>query len=106
MKYDLTQPCPDCPFRTDCREGWLGGDRAAEIAQAITQHQQTFTCHKTLPESANSQHCAGAMILLERLNRPNQMMRIMERFGGYDRARLRMDAPVFKSVAAFIRHHN
>lgn len=39
-------------------------------------------------------HCAGALIFLEKRNRPNQMMRIAERTGSYDRRTLDMKAPV------------
>jgi hypothetical protein len=39
-------------------------------------------------------HCAGAMIVLEHEDRPNQIMRIAERLGFYDRTALVMDSPV------------
>jgi pSer/pThr/pTyr-binding forkhead associated (FHA) protein len=55
------------------------------------------------PAAFTEQHCAGATILLERLNRPNQMMRWMERLGGYDRTKLDMDAPVYRTPTAFVR---
>lgn len=64
-----------------------------------------FPCHKTtaegdegevvVPETA--QHCAGALILLEKIEEPSQMMRICERIGLYDRRKLKMDAPMFDS---------
>lgn len=45
----------------------------------------TFTCHKTLSKPRDSQqHCAGAMQYLEREGRPNQLMRLAERFGDYN----------------------
>ena len=100
MKFDLTRPCKDCPFRSDI-PGYLTKARAREIIEAITRQQATFTCHKTNKfedgetiETRDSQHCAGALIFLERLDRPNQMMRWMERIGVYDRTKLDMDAPV------------
>lgn len=76
----------------------------------MIREQRTFSCHKLnepgddgeMHETANSQHCAGALIFLERLNRPNQMMRIAERFGMYDRTKLDMDAPVFRTPAQMI----
>jgi hypothetical protein len=43
--------------------------------------------------------------MLERLDRPNQMMRIAERLRYYDRTKLRMDSPVFESPAAMIEHY-
>lgn len=67
-----------------------------------------FPCHKTtvydpegdLREVEKSQHCAGALILMERTNTPSQMMRISERVGMYDRRKLDMKAPVYKTWAA------
>jgi hypothetical protein len=41
-----------------------------------------------------SPHCAGALIFLEKLDSPHQMMRICERIGYYDRTKLDMTAPV------------
>ena len=37
MKFNLTAPCKDCPFRTDIpsQEGWLGYERAEGIAEAL-----------------------------------------------------------------------
>lgn len=109
----MTSPCPNCPFRTDIKP-FLNRARATEIADSLTRQQQTFQCHATIDyhnadddgngrsDTANAQHCAGAMIMLERMGRPNQMMRICERIGMYDRSRLDMDAPVFSSPKAFI----
>jgi len=115
MKFDLTKPCPQCPFRSDIRP-FLAQDRAEEIGMAITAGQQTFTCHKTtvpceaedgedfgtMKDGPNAQHCAGALILLEKMEQPNQMMRWMERIGKYDRTKLDMDSPVFDDVDEFI----
>ena len=111
MNFDLKTPCKDCPFRTDVR-GYLTAARAREIIDAITRQQQTFACHKTVQHDEDGehiprtkeQHCAGATILLERLNLPNQMMRIAERLGFYDRSKVDMDAPVFRTAAAMIAH--
>lgn len=42
MKFNLTAPCKDCPFRTGIpsQEGWLGYERAEGIAEAGTQYPQ------------------------------------------------------------------
>jgi hypothetical protein len=50
-----------------------------------------------MSETPNSQHCAGALILMEHADSPSQMMRICERLGMYDRTKVNMDAPVFHS---------
>jgi hypothetical protein len=120
MKFTMTAPCPKCPFRTDI-DPFLSLGRAVEICDAITRGQQTFQCHKTVDynkadddgeveshvaaSEKNAQHCAGAMIMLERMEQPNQMMRICERLGMYDRRKLEMDAPVFKSAREMIAAH-
>jgi hypothetical protein len=108
MKFDLIRPCKDCPFRSDI-PGFLTKARVREIIDGITRGQATFTCHKTnefddsgTVETKDSQHCAGALIFLERLDQPNQMMRWMERIGVYDRSKLDMESPVHtaKSMVA------
>jgi hypothetical protein len=114
MDYDMTTPCEHCPFRND-KPGFITPARAREIAHAIIQEQRTFTCHKTtvpvedddggsdMVDGPNAQHCGGALIFLESIERPNQMMRIAERLGLYDRRKLDMTAPVVRSAAEFVR---
>ena len=79
--------------------------RVREIINCLIR-DHTFVCHETLTETGHetskSQHCAGALILLERHDKPNQMMRISERLGGYNAAALDMAAPVFKSFGAML----
>lgn len=107
MNYTMTAPCPKCPFRTDIRP-YLTKARAKDLTSG-----GDFQCHQTVDysdsddgegktDTPNAQHCAGLLILLEHANRPHQMMRIAERIGMYDRRRLQMDAPVFRSARAFI----
>lgn len=109
MNFNLTKPCANCPFRTDVHFHFSKG-RARDIAEGIVDEQQTFSCHKTVDYSSDdggadtdkTEHCAGAMIMLEHMDRPNQMMRIAERFGIYDRTKLKMDSPVFTDANEFI----
>jgi len=89
MRFDMKTPCVDCPFiegsstNTTLREGRLEG-----IVQDI-MHGASFICHKTLElNSTEQQHCAGAMLYLEREEQPNQIMRIAERLGRYDHSKL------------------
>lgn len=98
MKYTMTEPCVDCPFRIS-RKFPLEAARKREISAALLGDRATFPCHKTVdyeksdggvghisqPEEV---HCAGALILLEREGRPSQMMRIAERLGMYDMRKL------------------
>lgn len=115
MKFDLKRPCKMCPFRTDCKKSWLGEERAQEIIDSMTKQDQSFTCHETNQfddetgegiVNKDSQHCAGAMILMERYEYANQMMRIAERLHIYDRDKLDMSAPVFFKYEDFISHHS
>lgn len=110
MNFNMKTPCPLCPFRTDVR-AYLTKARVREIIAAITLQDGTFACHKTVthdddgkhvPDS-KEEHCAGALIFLERMNRPNQFMRIAERIGFYNRTKLDMAFPVFETAAAMIK---
>lgn len=112
MDFGMTKPCPKCPFRCDIRP-FLQAERAEEISEALMRGN-TFTCHQTtvaddddesggsMKDGPNAQHCAGALILLEKLESPNQMMRWMERIGCYDRRKLDMESPVFDDFEEFI----
>jgi hypothetical protein len=108
MKFDLVAPCKDCPFRTDVQL-FLHPERAEEICDAL-ERGLTFSCHKTndfdeegeTTETADSQHCAGALIMLEKMEMPNQMMRIAERLHMYDASKLRMDSPVYDDSEVMI----
>lgn len=106
MKYTKTAPCDNCPFRSD-RPFHLGRGRVREIRAGLVRGD--FPCHKTTVATADgdemratekSLHCAGALILLEKLEEPSQMMRICERIGLYDRTKLDMTAPVYDSWRA------
>jgi len=79
--YRLTRPCTLCPFRSDIRP-YLTKSRVQEIERSLDRAE--FPC------------------LLEKLERPSQMMRICERIGMYDRRKLDMDAPVFESFEDMI----
>lgn len=99
----MTSPCNLCPFRNDDKRLYVDPDRLREFAQG------EFVCHQTAEYddddengggfygTADSQHCAGALIFHEHMERPHQMMRICERLGMYDARKLKMDSPVFKS---------
>lgn len=99
MKYSLKTPCDNCPFRTDVKP-YVHPRRAAGIVG------NAFACHKTTThdyagehvETEKEQHCAGSLIFHEHLDRPHQMMRIMERIGQYDRSKLDMAAPVYRDL--------
>lgn len=98
MKYDLTVPCDNCPFR---RVGGirLRPGRVEEVAAYATDRQGAmFACHKTARQrdeeaseddtrvhNAKSQHCAGALIFAFKQGTMNQAARMAERIGFFDR---------------------
>lgn len=102
--YGMTTPCAKCPFRTNI-PAYLRAERVEEIRAGLVRGE--FPCHNTTEsreddegydtrvETKDSIHCAGALILLEKIQEPSQMMRIAERLGMYDASQLDMDAPVF-----------
>jgi len=106
MKYECTSPCKTCPWRTDTPP-FLTVERVEEIAYGDAQ----FSCHNTTTvkgvgnDHPEAQHCAGALILWEKDERPHQMMRISERLGFYDYTKLNMDAPVYDGWEHAIEAH-
>ncbi len=111
MKYEMRQPCPKCPFRSDVKP-YITPTRAREILTGNAE----FACHATLDyahddedgegkETPKTQHCAGVLICLEHDERPHQMMRIAESLRFYDRTKLDMDAPVYRGVREAIEAH-
>ena len=94
MQYTKTEPCADCPFLNGTEHAYTDG-RLMQFASGA------FPCHKTakledggFAATRASVHCAGALIYLEKRDMPNQMMRIAERLGMYDRTQLNMEANV------------
>lgn len=107
MNYKLTTPCDACPFLKGSGFRWN---------QLIAYSSGQFACHKAcdLVETENdgsvyqsrgdkTPHCAGALIFLEKQNKPHQMMRICERLGMYDYTKLNMNAPVAQKPADLLR---
>ena len=110
MEYDQHKPCSDCPFRYDIK-AYLTYDRVRDIEDSL--ERGSFPCHKSVDYSKleefdyeegdalplevgeKAKHCAGALILMEKEERPSQMMRICERIGLYNRRKLDMDAPIY-----------
>lgn len=99
MKYNMTEPCDACPYLKGSGFTW----------RSLMEHASgEFPCHKAckvddesqyVPRGEKTPHCAGALIFLEKLDAPHQMMRICERVGFYDRTKLNMAAPVVDSPA-------
>jgi hypothetical protein len=110
MSYELTSPCDNCPFRRDVKP-YITPARVREIADSLVRAE--FPCHKTTKfdddgehiPGRNDIHCAGALILLEKMEQPSQMMRICERIGMYDASKLDMDAPVYDDFDEMLAAH-
>lgn len=105
----LKRPCSGCPFRTDSPR-YLSDSRYLQLAKALIDQGESFTCHKTLEPAEgsgelvigdSSRQCAGAMIWLQAQGRPNTIMQVMERLGAWSPSHLDMAAPVYRSRRAF-----
>jgi hypothetical protein len=120
MQFNMVRPCPHCPFRKD-NVPFLHPERAKDIADGLKMGTW-FGCHETIEfvdENEDegelkcvdtTEHCAGAMILMEKINRPTQAMQLSERLRypperPYDRDRLDMESPVFKTLEEFVAFH-
>ncbi len=100
--YDMKTPCAECPFRND-RKPYITPERYEELRDSDGE----FHCHKTVDYDDDEDHegenivtkqskiCAGFLIINEHSEKPNQMMRICERIGIYDRRDLDMDSSVY-----------
>lgn len=106
----VMHPCPDCPFRTDCMPGWLGRERAAEIAEQT--QSISFTCHETNDHSEDgplvtqaSRHCAGAALVLLKNGQRNASMMLSHALEIPHYRDIRGEGLVFDSLGEFIDHH-
>jgi len=96
MRYTLVTPCAECPFLEKMARGF-------DLLRLEEFAAGAFHCHQTGKEDEEtgdylathgSLACAGALIYLEKRGRSNQLMRVAERLGLYDRSKLNMQAPV------------
>lgn len=117
--YALNKPCENCPFLKDeSRAIQLNeGRRDGIIEELLDGTASGFSCHKTVHcktggtwdddeegsyiPSGRELQCAGAIAVLEKLNRPTQLMRVMERIGAYDRNKY---TPLFDLVIDYDLH--
>lgn len=87
-----------------------------EILRSLMLHEATFPCHETTVATGNedgdlgwgdtTEHCAGALIILEKFELYTQPLQIGERLQIYHPERLDMSSPVFDSVEAAVAHHS
>lgn len=101
MHYRMTSPCDQCPFLQSMSHGFslrqlklfASGEFACHKACDVVENEETGVDEFTA-RGDETPHCAGALIFLEKRDAPHQMMRICERLGMYDRAKLNMEAAV------------
>ena len=74
MRFDLAEPCSECPFLRASCPGWTGPWTAAKLVEAI--RERPFPCHRTISrddqriEDDTLQSCAGAAIFLNNSGAP------------------------------------
>lgn len=113
IKFDLRSPCADCPFleATPVHPG-VAVDLPS-IMGGMEMGTLAHTCHKTDPLSDSPegqafngplQHCAGALILMEKSEQRSHHMTGAIIRGDYSPALLNMAAGV-STVRQFIAKH-
>lgn len=108
----VMHPCDNCPFRKDAILGWLGRQRAVEIATGVAE--TSFTCHKTndindqgqTEVTTHSRHCAGAALVLQKEGIKNQHMQVADWLNVAYYEDIRGKERVFSCLADFIEHHS
>lgn len=97
-------PCGTCPFRTT--QGGLRGlgtDRAEEIAESLLRGE-SFTCHSDLGKrERNKNQCVGAMLILDKLQQPNQIMQVATRLNMLKVADLQGREVVFDNFEDWVK---
>jgi hypothetical protein len=103
--FDMKKPCANCPF--------LKADAAVHIlpqrVRDIASTEGSFPCHKTTVEAETEEgtdlvigprtkQCIGLVILLLKIDKPNQMVQVAERLGWLDTDAIMADKAVVDSV--------
>lgn len=97
-------PCGTCPFRTT--QGGLRGlrtDRAKEIAESLLRGE-SFTCHSDLGKRERDRNqCVGSMLILDKLQQPNQIMQVATRLNMFKVEDLQGSDVVFDNFDDWVR---
>ena len=92
----VKKPCADCPFKKDTIKGWLGSDRADDIANS-----SSFTCHKTATTRPGSRRRGlGALLLKQEESAFYRLLNHAAR-----QHLLEEEDKIFPSKEVFINHH-
>lgn len=101
MKFNLTSPCGNCPFRSDhpisLRPGRIEG-----IAESILEKDQAFPCHKTTDSGRRKNYsaCPGSLVFQFKVLRGwNLSTRLAIMLKWFVPEKLNMKAPICGSVA-------
>lgn len=102
MHYEMRSPCDQCPFLRNSGFthasllGHASGEFPCHKQCDLDEEESVYVERKGKTRSGRDKtaHCAGALIFLEKMGKPHQMMRIAERLGIYDRTELNMEANV------------
>jgi len=93
----VKKPCSNCPFKKDTLKGWLGHDRADDIANC-----SSFTCHKTGDTGKGPRkQCAGFMILKQEESDFYRLLNHAAR-----QFLMKHNNDIFESKEDFIKHHS
>lgn len=107
LRFDLTTPCSDCPFRYDVPKHEGIASDLSELFMGVERGVAAHSCHKTDPRSdcdsaqrfaGPVQHCAGFMIMLHKEGVPSNAMLAAVRKGLLDLKQLNMAAPVYRRI--------
>lgn len=110
MRFDLTEPCSQCPFRRASCPGWTGPFEPAELLGAI--RDRPFPCHPTIArddqriEEDTLQSCAGAAIFLNNSGAPTQTGWTQHHQEQLHAAPAKTRDNVFNTQLEFLAHHN
>lgn len=116
LRYDMRNPCSDCPYRTDAP--WHPGifDELVIKAGKMRKGELAHTCHQTdyradcapdkrAPSKAPIQHCAGMLIMAEKMGLQQVGAIVAQINNVFDPTRLNMNAPVFSSILEMFAHY-
>jgi hypothetical protein len=114
--FSLKKPCENCPFLKDGAIDLAPGRVDGIIENLVTDDWSHFQCHKTVHHpktggewvdtnegsqyvsSGREAMCAGAVIYLEKLGRPNVPMRMGRMIGVYQPDKLMVHADLVIDV--------
>lgn len=109
MLFDIKKPCGGCPFLKE-NNLRLSKKKKQKFVNDIVKKEYAFVCHRSTKDysgkSGKENHCAGALIIMEKNQINTRVLRIAIALGGYDPALLKMDSPVFDNFNDFIEAHN